>query len=152
MRYTNPRVVQVRSILERWVLLYSATVLAVVARPWAELESSSSLAVLYRDVFLVDDVKLLRHQRLQFPAIVLQMIQHFGDRCLHVFKRLVPPAQRFRPQELPHPLDQGDVGRVRWDSRQGKLRMPLQPRLDDGTAIILRPIHVQDELLGLRMQ
>jgi hypothetical protein len=61
MRYLNAGTVQVRNILERCDLLSSAAVIAVVLEPSAELESSSSLAVLHRDGFLVDDVKLLRH-------------------------------------------------------------------------------------------
>ena len=101
----------------------------------------SDFAVLHRDFLLVDDVKLLRHQRMQLAAIVFQMIQHFRHCTLHVFKRFVPLAQRFLAQELPHPLDQVDIGGVRWDLRQVKLRMPFQPLLDDWTAVVFRPIN-----------
>ena len=75
-----------------------------------EVPESSDFAVLHGDVILVDDVKLLCHQRLQLAAIGLQMIQHFGHGSLHVFKRLVPLAQRFCPHELPHSLNQVDMG------------------------------------------
>src|SRR5215216_3114255 len=152
MRYASTRIVQGRSIFERSEL--AKLWWRDGSRSWARaaLGLSSGLAVLRRDVLLVHDVKLLGHQRLQLAAIALQMIQHLGDRRLHVCKRLVPPAQRLRPHELPQPLDQVDIRGVRRDPRQVELRMPPQPSLDDGAAVIARPVHVEDEALGLRVQ
>jgi hypothetical protein len=64
----------------------------------------------------------------------------------------VPPAQRPLAQELPQPLDQIQVRRVRRQRLQLKLRMPAQLVLHHWRAIIPGAVQVQDKAFRLRMR
>ena len=65
MRYANAGIMQVWSIFERCGLP------TLCWHVDSGLEESSGLTVLHRDLFLVDEVKLFRHQRSQLTPIVL---------------------------------------------------------------------------------